>query len=180
MIKFALPVSQLVAASLAFVALAGCATPPQIVQQSAEPPLVLESFFEGVTEGEGMFVNSFTGTERRFRVRIGGTWNGTVLTLVEDFDYADGEKDRKTWTLTRSGPGAFTGTREDVVGQARAWTEGKVVRLEYDVKLAGWTVAFSDILALRGDGSLLNKATVGKWGLRLGRVELHLRKTPAT
>lgn len=179
MIKFALPLSSVLAASLC-VAAGGCATPPQITQQAADPPLVLESFFEGATEGEGVFVNSWTGSERRFRVQIAGTWDGRVLTLVEDFDYADGEKDRKTWKLTRSGPGSFTGTREDVVGEARAWTEGKVVRLEYDVKLAGWTLAFSDVLALRGDGSLLNKATVGKWGVRLGRVELHLRKAPAS
>ena len=176
MMRFALPVSPVLAAGLAVFALAGCATPPQIVQQPADPPLVLESFFAGATEGEGVFVNSWTGSERRFRVQIAGTWDGTVLTLVEDFDYADGEKDRKTWKLTRFGPGAFTGTREDVVGQAKAWTEGKVVRLEYDVKLAGWTLGFSDVLALRGDGSLLNRATVGKWGIRLGRVELQLRK----
>jgi hypothetical protein len=47
------------------------------------------------------------------------------------------------------------------------------------VKLGGWTVDFADLLALRSDGSLLNRATVGKWGVRLGRVELMLRKRPS-
>ena len=70
--------------------------------------------------------------------------------------------------------------REDVVGQARAWTEGKVVRLEYSVSLGGWTVDFSDVLALRDDGSLINKATVGKWGIRVGRVVLELRRAPGS
>ena len=32
---------------------------------------------------------------------------------------------------------------------------------------------------LRADGSLLNRATVGKWGIRVGRVELVLRKVSA-
>jgi hypothetical protein len=159
--------------------LGGCASQPQIAVQPAEPPLVMEEFFAGVADGEGVFVNSWTGTERRFRVVIAGFWDGKELTLVEDFDYADGEKDRKTWRLQSQGPGTFTGTREDVVGQARVWTEERRVRLEYSVKLGGWTVDFADVLALRSDGSLLNQATVAKWGLRIGRVELVLRKRPA-
>jgi len=160
----------------AMALLGGCASPPQIATQPAEQPLVMEEFFAGVTDGEGVFVNSWSGAERRFRVVIAGSWDGKELTLVEDFDYADGEKDGKTWRLQRQGPGTFTGTREDVVGQARVWTEGRRVRLEYSVELGGWTVDFADILALRADGSVLNRAIVAKWGLRIGRVELVLRK----
>jgi hypothetical protein len=169
--------SLLVASALSL--LGGCASTPRIALQPAEPPLVMEEFFAGVSDGEGVFVNSWSGTERRFRVVIAGFWDGKELTLVEDFDYADGEKDRKTWRLKSQGPHAFTGTREDVIGQARVWTEDKRVRLEYSVKLGGWTVDFSDILALRSDGSLLNRAIVAKWGFRIGRVELVLRKRPA-
>ena len=63
-----------------------------------------------------------------------------------------------------------------MVGPARAWTEGKAVRLEYAVSLGD----FRDVLALNPDGSLINKATVGKWGLRVGRVELELRRAPGS
>src|SRR4249920_1484753 len=92
----------------AFSLLGGCASPPQIAAQPAEPPLVMEEFFAGVTDGEGVFINSWTGTERRFGVVIAGFWDGKELTLVEDFSYADGEKDRKTWRLQSQGPGTFT------------------------------------------------------------------------
>jgi hypothetical protein len=160
--------------ALSFVG--ACASPPQIAATSGAPPLAMEEFFAGTTTGEGAFVNSWTGSERRFAVTILGTWDGQELTLVEDFAYADGEKDRKTWRLRKQGPGMFTGTREDVVGEARAWSEAGQVRLEYDVALGGWTVHFADVLALRPDGSLLNRAVVGKWGIRIGRVELVLRK----
>ena len=159
--------------------LGGCASPPTIESQAAAAPLVLPAFFAGSSQGEGVFTNSWTGSERRFNVTIAGTWDGTTLTLVEDFDYADGEKDRKTWQLRQTGEGRFVGTREDVVGEAQAWTDGPAVRLVYSVRLGGWTVDFSDILALRADGSLLNRATVGKWGIRVGRVELVLRKVSA-
>jgi len=156
--------------------LGGCATLPNLDSGTVGPPLSLEAFFAGETEGEGKFVNSWTGSERLFRVRIAGTWDGQTLVLVEDFAYADGEKDRKTWHLRQTGNGTFTGTREDVVGEARVWTDGKAVRLAYSVKLGGLIVDFNDILALRDDGSLLNRATVGKWNIRLGRVELMLHK----
>jgi hypothetical protein len=168
--------SHFVALGLLASLLGACASPPDLPSAAAAPPLALEAFFPGRTEGDGVFTNSWTGSQRRFHVVIDGAWDGRTLTLVEDFAYADGEKDRKTWQLTRTGPGTFEGTREDVVGTARAWIEGKVVRLEYTVKLGGWTVDFSDVLALRDDGSLLNRATVGKWGLRVGRVELSLRR----
>lgn len=162
---------------LGLVALLGaCAAPPEATVAAAAPPLVLEQFFPGRTVGQGVFTNSWTGAQRRFDVAIDGTWDGRVLTLVEDFAYADGETDRKTWRLERTAPGTYTGRREDVVGRARAWTEGKAVRLEYAVSLGGWTVDFSDVLALEPDGSLVNKATVGKWGIRVGRVELALRR----
>jgi len=153
-----------------------CASPPSAPVAATAPPLALEAFFPGRTEGEGVFTNSWTGSQRRFSVVIDGAWDGRTLTLVEDFVYADGEKDRKTWRLTRTSPGVFEGTREDVVGKARAWTEGNVVRLESTVELGGWTVDFSDVLALKDDGTLVNRATVGKWGVRVGRVELLLRR----
>lgn len=168
--------SRIAAVGLIASLLSACASPPESPAAAAAPPLVLETFFPGRTVGEGVFTNSWTGSERRFSVVIEGSWDGRTLTLVEDFAYADGEKDRKTWQLERTGPGVYAGTREDVVGKARAWTDGKVVRLEYSVMLGGWTVDFSDVLALRDDGSLINRATVGKWGLRVGRVELVLRR----
>jgi hypothetical protein len=159
--------------------LGACASPPQIAAEATAPPLVLEAFFAGTTTGEGYFLNSWSGTRREFRVTIAGSLAGDELILVEDFDYADGEKDRKTWHLRRTAPGVYSGTREDVEGLAQAWTENGQVRLRYSVKLGGWLLDFADVLALRPDGTLLNRAMVGKWGVRVGRVELVLRKPAA-
>jgi hypothetical protein len=48
------------------------------------------------------------------------------------------------------------------------------------VKLGGWTVDFADVLALEAPDRVINKAIVGKWMLRVGRVELHLRRAGAS
>lgn len=164
-------------AVLAAGLLAACAGPPEIAPQAAAPALRLEEFFVGSSSGEGYFLNSWSGARREFRVTIAGSQSGEVLTLVEDFDYADGERDRKTWRLKRTAPGVYSGAREDVEGLARAWSENGQVRLVYSVRLGGWLLDFADVLALRPDGTLLNRAVVSKWGVRIGRVELVLRRT---
>lgn len=156
--------------------LGACASPPPAPVAPDAPTLVLESFFSGRSAGRGEFSNSWSGNKRGFDVTIEGNWDGTTLTLVEDFSFDDGQKERKTWHLRRTGPGTYTGTRDDIVGEARAWTEGPVVRLEYSLLLDGWTVNLSDVLALRSDGTLVNDATVGKWGLRVGRIHLTLTR----
>lgn len=157
-------------------ALTACAAPPAAPSSTSAQTLVLEEFFPGRTVAQGQFVNSWTGSSRAFEVTIDGSWDGRTLVLVEDFVFADGERDRKTWSFERIAPGRYTGTREDVVGKAQVWTDGKAVRLEYTVKLGGWTVDFADVLAYQAPGVVLNKATVSKWSIPVGRVELVMRR----
>ncbi len=155
---------------------AACASAPEA---DSARKLTLEEFFPGRVHARGTFTNSFTGDVRGLTVVIDGSFDGKVLTLVEDFVYDDGEKDKKTWQLTRTGDRTYTGTREDVIGTAKAFADGDAMRLEYVValkteKYGDIHVRFRDILALQPDGSLVNKAVVSKWGLRLGRVELRM------
>ncbi len=82
----------------------------------------LEDYFRGKTTAEGQFT-AINGVRRAFHVDLHGRWNGKVLTLVEDFTYADGERDRKTWRFRKTGPGLYRGTREDVIGE----TEVRIV-----------------------------------------------------
>lgn len=169
---------QLIAASAATLALflAGCATRPNAPAEASARAFVLERDLVGASTARGEF-RAITGARRGFTAQLNGTWDGSVLTLVEDFAYDDGERDRKTWRLRRVGEGRFAGTREDVVGEATGFQDGDVFRLEYDVILptengSGRKVRFRDVLALRPDGDILNNATVGWFGLRVGSVTL--------
>ena len=123
-----------------------------------------------------MFMNALTGEETRFTAVIDGRWSNNILTLVEDFTYADGKKERKTWHLAQTGPGKYSGTREDVIGEAAVFQDGPGVRLDYEVTLStgigNIDVHFRDLLYLNDDRSIANTATVSKFGLRIGRVAL--------
>jgi len=138
--------------------------------------LVLESFFAGRTIGDGVFVNSWTKSERRFQVVIDGTWDGNVLALSEVYAYDNGVSERKSWRLLQTSPGVFTGTYDDTIGTASIWSEGEVVRLRYKLRLAGIALSFDETMSLRDDGSVIDQARVTKWGVPVGRLEVVMRR----
>lgn len=167
---------------ISLFSLLGCATrPPLPADAIGGQGFVLERDLAGKTVGRGAF-KAITGANRPFTAYLDGTWDGETLTLVEDFDFDDGEKDRKTWRLTKQADGTFTGTREDVVGEAIGFYDGDGFRLEYFIRLGGENgeggrrVKFRDILYKREDGVVINSATVGYFGLRVGRVNLEIER----
>lgn len=157
------------------------------VVDSAAPlsnALVLERFFTGRSHARGAFHGRFDGSVRWLSVVIDGSWDGATLTMVEDFAYDDGERDRKTWRFHRDGPRLYRATREDVVGTGRAYADGETMRLDYVValKMDKWGTVhlrFRDTMSLRADGTVLNRAVVTKWGIRVGHVELVMTRDGA-
>lgn len=141
--------------------------------------LVLEKFFAGRTQAEGTF-SAITGTKRSFTVDLSGRWNGRVLTLVEDFRFADGERDRKTWRFEKLGTGLYRGTREDVRGDTLVTVKGNTATFSYVVELdpsAGENlVRFSDTMVLRDDGTVLNTARVTKFGFPVANTQVQFRR----
>lgn len=142
---------------------------------------VLERDLVGKTVATGSF-SAIDGTHREFTAYIDGSWDGKSVTLVEDFEYADGEKERKTWVLTKLANGEFSGIREDVVGTARGYQDGKAFRLEYTMALPdeqgnpGREMTFRDVLVNSTDGTIINNATVGLWGFRVATVNLVIKR----
>lgn len=158
-------------------ALAGCARLP------ASPvgpvaPITLETAFAGRAVGAGVFRVDLTGSERRFRARLDGRLSGDRLTVVEDFIYDDGEENRLTWVFDRTGPGRWTGRREDTVGEAQVVETGSEVRLSYLADFrAGDEVTrlgFEDVIYFGPDGRVINDAIVTRWGLPVARVRFEM------
>lgn len=136
----------------------------------------LESYFNGTTRATGSF-SAINGVKRTFDVRLRGKFNGQLLTLVEDFVYGDGEKDRKTWKFTKSGPGRYTGTREDVIGTTTVRISGNTAKFTYLVDLDPGPgqniVRFWDTMVLSADGkTVANRALVTKYGVPVARVKV--------
>lgn len=168
---------------LAALPLAACATTPA-APPTAGPPITLISAFRGRTTGRGHFRVWLTGDERRFTARLNGTVRGPegarVLTLVEDFAYDDGQKDRLTWVFRETGPGRWTGRREDTVGEASVVEENGVIRLTYTADFRSPSgvnrLGFEDILYVTPDGSIVNDAVVTRAGIAVASVRFVIRR----
>ena len=175
--------SGLAALSAAMAAILGaCSTIPPQGTALSEKGVMLERDFRGRSYAKGVFTNRITGSQRPFTVVLNGDWSGRRLTLREDFAYADGETDVKTWVFTRTGKASWTGTREDVVGVAEISTEGGIVRLGYDIDLPTSSgkvrLRFEDVIERNAQGVVVNRAIVSKFGLPLGDVDLTFSRKP--
>ena len=160
----------------------GCSgmTPEQF--EGREPRLLIEDYFAGDTRAWGLFEDRFGNLRREFVVDIKGTWDGETLTLVEDFVYADGETQQRTWTIRKLDEHRYEGTAADVVGPAEGVSYGNALNWRYTLALeigdSVWNVRFDDWMFLQADDVLVNRARVSKFGFDIGEVTIFFRKMP--
>lgn len=164
----------------AATATAGCVSTSVDDFADADRQFRLEDYFLGQTTAYGIFEDRFGKIRRQFKVDITGTVNGGTLTLVEAFDYADGEQDMRTWTIEILGDGAYRGTANDVPDMAEGRAVGNAFNWQYKVDLtvngSTWNVGFDDWMYLLQDDVLLNRAYVTRYGIRIGEVTIAFRK----
>lgn len=179
----AFPVLAFCALAAAFAAPGALAKDAPAARAKASPTkLVLEDFFRGPLTAQGEFINVRDGTRRGVAVKMHGRWDGTTLTLLEDFVYSDGEKDRKTWRFTKTGEGRYVGTREDVIGQADVFQDGDAIRLNYKATVrtkggSSYGITFADVLSKTGPRTVLNTAKLSWLFFDVGTVRLEIKKT---
>ena len=138
--------------------------------------LVLEEFFSLPVRVEGVFLNLLTRARLGVEIDIVPHWDGRVLSLDERFVFSNGQTDHKVWRLEKTGPGTYAGSREDMIGTGRVWTDGHLVRLNYRLAMVGTGFDFDETMTLGTDGVLVGRSTVRKWRIPVGRVELAMRR----
>lgn len=155
--------------------LTACAGKPSFNDPSlGGPKLDLEEYFDGTVTAQGQFQDIFGTVRTRFDVTITGTWDGTTLTLIEDFVYADKTTEQRIWRLTKTGKDSWTGTAGGVIGAAMGVESGNRFNWKYEIDLpTGDTttrVKFDDWMWLVDDKTLFNKAYMKRWGVTVGDV----------
>ena len=175
---------QLLIASSAALAslwgLTGCAS-HSIEQYAGEKPtLDLAEYFNGTLDAYGVFTDRSGVVVKRFTVVMRCSWQGNEGTLDEDFTYSDGTTQKRIWRLKKLPDGAYTGQADDVVGVAQGKTRGNAFQWGYTLRLPvdgkEYEVQFDDWMYLMTDKVMLNKATMRKFGVRLGEVTLSFTK----
>ena len=102
---------------------------------NTEPKFILEKYFNGKTEAWGMFHDRFGNLKRSFKVDITGTLTDDELILDERFLYDDGEKEQRVWTIKLLGGNKYSGTADDVIGEAVGIAQGNALNWKYKLDL---------------------------------------------
>jgi len=147
-----------------------------------QPKFDIFEYFEGATRGYGIVQDRGGRLTRQFIVDITGTVDSAGnLKLDEQFVWNDGEKSSRVWTISRQkGTSGLVGQAADVIGNATGAAAGNVLNWQYKLALvvngSTWNLNFDDWMFLQPDRVLLNRATMSKFGLRVGEVTIAFMK----
>jgi len=145
-----------------------------------QPRFDLFEYFEGQSRAWGIFQGRGGDLKRQFVVDIRGEVDGDLLTLTEDFVYADGEESQRIWRVKRLGENRYSGTADDVIGEASGESSGSALNWRYTLRLpygeSTVDVVFDDWMFLQPDNVLINRARVSKFGFTVGEVTLVFRR----
>ena len=164
--------------------LTGCSSIQPKDYAGETPKLSLESFFNGTLDVHGMVHDRSGKVLRRFTMVMNASWNGSVGTLNEELLWSDGEKESKTWILTKTAEGKYEGTMGDVVGRATTEVSGNAFQMLYVVKVPVgkgedrkvYEFDVEDWMHMIDDKTLLSRTTMTKFGVRVANVTVSYRK----
>lgn len=150
---------------------------------AARPVLDLRDYLCGPLIASGLFFGLSGRVERRFTVDMVGRWNGNRGTLDERFRYDDGETGERRWALAFAEDGSFVASAHDVEGTAAGAQAGNAAAMRYRLRVpraAGEiVVGMEDWFYLMEDGTLINRARMSKFGIKVGELVVTFRRRPA-
>jgi hypothetical protein len=158
---------------------------PKVQQYANEKPVLdLSEYFSGTIDAYGIFTDRNGEVKKRFTVLLKADWKivdgKKVGTLDESFEYSDGTKQKRIWTLTEQAPGKYIGRADDVIGDAQGELAGNALNWTYTLALpvdgSIYHVQFNDWMYLVSPKVMLNKAKMSKFGIDLGEVTLSFYK----
>ena len=168
------------AAGLCALAITGCAG-PQIEDYAAQRPVFdFKQYFNGTVLAHGLVSDRSGKVLRSFVATLRCDWVGDAGTLDEQFVYNDGERQHRVWRVQKLPDGRFTGAADDVVGQAQGASAGSAFNWRYTLRLpvngSVYEVQFDDWMHLVDERTVLNKAVMSKFGVRVADVTLSFAK----
>lgn len=161
--------------------LAGCSTMRPEDFAGTGPEFLVEDYFLGQTRAWGIVQDRSGKPIRYFTVDIKGGWENDEFVLHEDFVFKDGERSRRIWRIRKLDDHTYEGRADDVVGTATGSRYGNALNWQYDllinVQSRQIKVHFNDWMFLHEDNVLVNRATMSKFGFRVGEITLFFQRS---
>ncbi len=162
------------------IVLSGCSAPS--VQNYADevPKVDVREFFEGDIIAWGIVQNRSGEVINRFRADMQGSWDGNQGVLDEQFYYANGDTQTRQWQFVQQNENHYTGTASDVIGEASIVQAGNAINLNYVLRVPvgdrTFDLSFDDWMWLVEDEVIINRATMTKFGFRVGELTVVIQK----
>ena len=155
--------------------LTGCANKMKPTDfKDQKPRLIIEDYLSGNVKAWGVLQNRSGKVTRQFKADLNGKWDGSQLILDEVFNWTDGEKQTRQWTITKIDEHNYEGTASDVVGKAKGYSYGPAFKFEYvllvPVKGRELKITFDDWIFKQDDKVAINRATMTKFGFKVAEL----------
>jgi len=147
---------------------------------NTEPLMTIENYFDGPVKAWGLLQDRSGKVTRQFKADMFGSFEGDILTLKEDFYWTDGEKQNRIWKIKKIDQNYYEGSAPDVVGIAKGFQYGSAFKFEYDLmvpfKGKNIKVSFDDWIFKQDDEVAINRATLTKFGFKVGELTVFFKK----
>lgn len=128
------------------------------------------AFFDGRTHSWAVIENRRGDPTSQFRADLHGRRDGDTLVIEQNFTFAGGRRQTRTWRIRRLDAHRYEATANDVVGVSRGEAWGNAFRWRYTTEgKRAWFVDDLDYslwMYLMEDGrTLINRVTISKFGV---------------
>ena len=157
------------------ILITGCANKMKPTDfKDQKPRLVIESYLSGNVKAWGVLQNRSGKVTRQFKADLNGKWDGKTLILDELFNWNDGEKQTRKWTINKIDENNYEGTASDVVGKAKGYSYGPAFKFEYvllvPVKGKNIKITFDDWIFMQDERVAINRAVMTKFGIKVAEL----------
>jgi len=147
---------------------------------NTEPTMTIEKYFDGPVKAWGLLQDRNGKVTRQFKADMFGSFVGDILTLKEDFYWTDGEKQNRIWEIKKINQNYYEGSAPDVVGIAKGFQYGSAFKFEYSLmvpfKGKNIKVSFDDWIFKQDEEVAINRATLTKFGFKVGELTVFFKK----
>ena len=148
--------------------------------QNTSPTIKIEKYFEGQVKAWGLLQDRKGKVTRQFKADMFGRFENNTLTLEEEFFWNDGEKQKRVWNIEKIDEHNYIGTAADVVGKAKGFSYGSAFKFEYDlmvpIKGKNIKISFDDWIFKQDEEIAINRATLKKFGFKVGELTVFFKK----
>ena len=157
------------------ILITGCANKMKPIDfKDQKPRLVIEIYLSGDVKAWGVLQNRSGKVTRQFKADLSGKWDGSQLILDEVFNWSDGERQTRQWTINKIDENNYEGTASDVVGTAKGYSYGPAFKFEYvllvPVKGKNIKITFDDWIFMQDERVAINRATMTKFGIKVAEL----------